>query len=776
MFNPFMLQLGQMFALRPTLQSLGITQAQLDQAYQAVLEHYCEHLIGFFTGADTRRLSRWRHLAQRLEQRLRHAHRTLELAPARAMVKAVLDYPDSGERAAQLGERAPQVHLVRRHGCLALVITRKNQPAWAFTLALGLERVEDASTLLADAEPLEHDVFEGWALGALEGALQRIAWIDPNLFSTLAALDRQLAWASCLADFFEPLVEEDNLRFELEQQLPDWLKDASPTGRFAYSQWLEALARFHEAFKGASIADAPLLEEDAGQDVDAEASRHTLFSQQLALQVQRLTLECSLKGEADVTHEGYRTLRAALKMSAAQRRLHAMPMGVMPLREGSGYAVGPPTGTPGPWILLRPGAERVVEQVMVAPNAGAALVDPFMTFYRDGVEQWSALFEHPLHTLARLKQVGGNFQGVCEATRTWRCEVSLLRNLALLLVCPGTEQPGDGPVAHPRVKRMDSQWAGAGNVLSVVQEKRLEALRRPPSASLGSRVLDGLHKGLYVLNNLWVYNRDDNQFNVLSYNRIAPVINVNIVEHQVVDNHEQPTRQGPYIARNAGDNWQIQRAPRLRRDTDALNPPARRAINAGRALSASLPQLLSDADLQSKAPGKLPVEVEEGLQHSAGTFDDAARTLQRAGSNAPLIGQLQDQARQLRAHGRYLRIEMTRQRLTPTLGDVQYLLDQKVIRIRRVASRVAETIDGAVDYLQEYEVLDLTEGGKPLWYAHFHYPSLETADDHPKAAHLKTAAQRRMGREYERETGHKVYRAPITNASGRQLFLGASAL
>lgn len=759
MFDPFMLQLGQLFALRPTLQSLGITQARLDHHYQGVLEHYCEHLVGFFTGADTRRFSRWRHLAQQLERRLRTARRALKTASSREMVTAILDFPDSGEREQQLGERSPQVYLTTRHGCLALTITRADDAPLTFTVARGLDIEDHASVPPTPAERLEHNVFEGWALGALEGALQRIAWIDPDAFSSLAALDRQLAWASGFADFLGLQAEQDSLRFELEQQLPPWLKNASSSGRLAYSQWLEALARFHEKSRGASA-----LEGDAQQ---AQA----LFTRQLALQLRRLTLECSLRNEANVTHDGYRTVRAAVSTFAVHRRQRGVTMGFMPLLDGSGYLLGPPTAMQGPWLVLRPEAQPVIEQVILAPQAAAPLEDPFRVLYHADVSRWLPLFEHPLHTLARLKQVGGNLQGACDAERGWRCEVSLLRNLALLLVCPGTEHPGEVADASLRAKRMDTSWAGARKALSVEQNKRLVALKRPAPLSLGQPIGEGVHKGLYRVGNMLIYNKDENHFNVLSNNRFAPVVNINVVEHRIVDNPEQPVAYGPGLAPDARGRWQLQRTPRLRREVDQLSPAARRAISAGTALSATLPALLGDATRQSQVPGTLAVEVEEGLERNARRFDDAAQAIQRTSRAAPMMAQLRGEAVQLRAHGRYLRIEMARHTLTPTLGDVQFLLEQKVIRIQRVGDRVPETIDGVVDYLQEYEVLDLTEGERPLWYAHFHYPSVEAASDQPKAAHLKTAAQRRLGREYERETGHKVYRGPITNASGRQVFL-----
>ena len=141
-----------------------------------------------------------------------------------------------------------------------------------------------------------------------------------------------------------------------------------------------------------------------------------------------------------------------------------------------------------------------------------------------------------------------------------------------------------------------------------------------------------------------------------------------------------------------------------------------------------------------------------------------------------LISQLRATALQLRIKGHRLRIDLTRCRQTPTVGDVQYLLEQHAVCIRRVNGRVQETIDGTVDYLQEFEVVDVLAGNRPLWYAHFHYPLLHTPQDQPSKAHLKLAVQRRMGRVFEqaqRDAGRntQVYRGPISTPSGRRIFL-----
>ena len=763
MFDSFRLHVCQQFALRPTLQSLGISQTQVDQQYQDVLEHYAEQLIRFFAGPPAHRGGPWRQLAQSLAQRLRVARRSLAQASLRAMVDTVLDYPDSGARDKRLGERSPQVYVTTRYGCLALVISRDGDTPLVFTVSHGLEAFDDVPAL-ADAERLEHNVFEGWALAALDQALLRVARVDPSRFPVLDDLDRQLMWASQLSGFVQTGRPQDNLRQELEQQLPSWLKGASPAWRLAYSQWLETMARFHEKSEGVGTRGPELdVETEAG------AAAQVIFARQLALNLRRLTLECCLQGRCNVTYEGYRVMRAAVKVYKNQRRLRGVAMTFRPLAQGSGYLVGSSTGTPGPWLVVRPEASEVIEQVETAPQVRASLIDPFMTFYRAGITRWLPLLEHPLHTLARLKQVGGNLEGDCEATPTWKCETHLLHNLALLLVCTGAESPVDALDTLPRVKRMDSDWAGASGDLSVVQDRRLQALRRPSSA-LGQLIQSGVHKGLHLLDDAVVYNKDENHFNVLSNNRVS--LNINIIEHQLVDTAQQPTQFGPHVAPDARDHWQLQRTPRVRRDLARLNS----AVRAGNTLSATAPALLRDASRQAQTPGALPVDVEERLERSARSFEAAALNIRASGGNDPQVDVLYSQARQLRDYGSALRMDMTRHTTRPTVGDMVYLLEQNAIRIRRLNGRVKETIDGREDYLQEYEVQDLTDASKPLWYAHFHYPTLQMADDQPTKAHLKTAAQRRLGRVFEqseRAAGRstQVYRGPITNAAGRELFL-----
>ena len=49
------------------------------------------------------------------------------------------------------------------------------------------------------------------------------------------------------------------------------------------------------------------------------------------------------------------------------------------------------------------------------------------------------------------------------------------------------------------------------------------------------------------------------------------------------------------------------------------------------------------------------------------------------------------------------------------------------------------------DYVQEYQVL--TSTNQVLWYAHLHYPQLNTAASAPSAAHFKLRLQRKASKQ-----------------------------
>lgn len=738
------LRISQLFALRPTLGTLGVTQTQLDEDPESVLEYYAEQLIDFFCGPDTASSNRWEQLAQILAQRLRKILRKQTDPTIRRLLQAVLTLPDSGERAPTI-----EAYGVRRHNDLALAIVGVDT-ALIYSVANGLEVF--APTLppevLENADRLDHDVFEGWALCALEVMLQRIDAIDLNDPPRLGPLDRQLAWVTRFRDFFQQDPEEE----ALHQTLPLWLKDASPEGRLAYSKWLMAMAGAHQKYCAPHLLAA----------LPADDSAHeACFTQDMALQLRRVALEYSLQARAGVTLEGYQRLRAAVRTYATHRFVQGEQMVFRRLMDESGYLIGAQNDEAGPWLVFRPRSAQVFQQVATPPASGPVLQQPFVELFQASQPQ----VDGPLNALLAVN-----------ADAPWRDGIGRMRSVALLLVYPAA-LPGAEPVpAHPRFKRLDTYWAGARQTLSVAQQSRLADIRRP--SRVGELIREGVHKGLHLFNTVLVYNKDENHFNVLSHNRISPVININVPVHRLVDSPDSPETVGPDIVANAEGVWGIRRAPRLKREVEGLSVRGRKAFDAARASLARA----STLEAEAIRPGTPPVEVEEQFEHEARRLDGAATVLAQftqrlsTADSAALLSQLRAKALQLRIKGHRLRIDLTRFSQTPTVGDVQYLLEQQAVCIRRVNGRVQETIDGTVDYLQEFEVVDMLAGYRPLWYAHFHYPLLQTPPDQPSKAHLKLAAQRRMGRVFEqaqRDAGRntQVYRGPISTPSGRRIFL-----
>ncbi|MEF9673609.1 hypothetical protein QNM99_20945 [Pseudomonas sp. PCH446] len=98
----------------------------------------------------------------------------------------------------------------------------------------------------------------------------------------------------------------------------------------------------------------------------------------------------------------------------------------------------------------------------------------------------------------------------------------------------------------------------------------------------------------------------------------------------------------------------------------------------------------------------------------------------------------------------------------PQLARLQYLKEQDQVDIHRAGGRQAEDQGG---FQQEYVISH--KDGRPLWYAHFHYPAATTADSGFVSAHLKTLAQRRLG--------SKARPRPATGATRIEAGQGARA-
>ncbi len=193
---------------------------------------------------------------------------------------------------------------------------------------------------------------------------------------------------------------------------------------------------------------------------------------------------------------------------------------------------------------------------------------------------------------------------------------------------------------------------------------------------------------------------------------------------------------------DAWDDVKIERKPQpeLPPDTRALNivkGDARKRVNEL--------QAVIDRETAYAKVSRYPIEIQESLETEARRFDNLAQELERALSAQPqdqhtaadrkLVTELRTAHTTLKAKGNTLRIERTLQ-ILPTDSHVMYLLEQDAVQLARLGARVA--LRG--DFIQEYAVNH--KGGRALWYAHFHYPQLDTPKHQYSVAHLKTKEQR----------------------------------
>ena len=147
--------------------------------------------------------------------------------------------------------------------------------------------------------------------------------------------------------------------------------------------------------------------------------------------------------------------------------------------------------------------------------------------------------------------------------------------------------------------------------------------------------------------------------------------------------------------------------------------------------------------------GMLPVDLEHMLVSEAAELTLRSNRIARLDPEEPSIPQLRKTSTELTAAGRALR---TRQSLTsrkPTDGMLDDLVRHHVVEVRRTASmtELARRANGHRDFMQEYEVWDLTATpARPLWYAHFHYNRRTATFDEFEKAHLKLPEHRYLTR------------------------------
>ncbi|MHA6194134.1 dermonecrotic toxin domain-containing protein [Pseudomonas wadenswilerensis] len=210
----------------------------------------------------------------------------------------------------------------------------------------------------------------------------------------------------------------------------------------------------------------------------------------------------------------------------------------------------------------------------------------------------------------------------------------------------------------------------------------------------------------------------------------------------------------------------------IKRSTPLLNNAERRIAKVrSQAKTATVGADIEDILTQEARPlDALVQQIQEALTRENAT-DDSVDGIDAARQCAALTAK----AGVMREEGRRLRVDILKKQ-APTVGHVSWLLDQHEVSIAREGERVALAKRKGLpqDYLQEFVVND--RDGKPLWYAHFHYPSADALVGDFSAAHLKTREQRYdRGPQAASSTSNQaiieVYRSRIDKSSAQKLFL-----
>jgi len=108
----------------------------------------------------------------------------------------------------------------------------------------------------------------------------------------------------------------------------------------------------------------------------------------------------------------------------------------------------------------------------------------------------------------------------------------------------------------------------------------------------------------------------------------------------------------------------------------------------------------------------------------------------------------------------------------PRMGELQFLLEREQVVIESTGPRhrLAKVAGRSDDYLEEFVIRHQNQAH---WFAHFHYPAMNTRQADYTAGHLKTAEQRyERGRLVKNPDGREieVYRSPIDRAAANAYF------
>ncbi|WP_426203382.1 dermonecrotic toxin domain-containing protein [Pseudomonas sp. TWP3-1] len=225
----------------------------------------------------------------------------------------------------------------------------------------------------------------------------------------------------------------------------------------------------------------------------------------------------------------------------------------------------------------------------------------------------------------------------------------------------------------------------------------------------------------------------------------------------------------------------------LRRVTASAGPkktPATLAdsLTNGQALLDGLADFKRRTQAHVSRAQRIPVDIQEIYNQHAARLGDVVkaidkallasnRTEERNDAATTLRDTLTSAASELYDTGRSTRIRMVKEQ-PPTAARVEWLKSKGEVDIARSTARRRLKGPGR-DYLDEYEVLD-HKTRKVLWYAHFHYANATDPAGSFTAAHLKTAAQRLLGGQVDRDSATQeliaIYRSEISRALAASLF------
>lgn len=281
---------------------------------------------------------------------------------------------------------------------------------------------------------------------------------------------------------------------------------------------------------------------------------------------------------------------------------------------------------------------------------------------------------------------------------------------------------------------------------SLIQENPM-LLRRPPPAK------NPPGSSRTPSNTVVIHTRDEGSLAA----ELEPLASGQTVRKAIIKDPVRQTLIATYEESPDDDIWVKVQAP----GPLPSSPPRKglpRLQADARNLLGEVEEALGNARISEKT-GQLPIDAQEILDNKAARLGAQADELQHYldtsntnGSNlgaesistaSGLINELRLQAARLTAQGRTSRINMIKAQ-APQPQRVHYLVEQGEASIHIAGPRIDVSRGKGEDFIQEYAIVDKEH--TPLWYAHFHYPAMDTAPGAYVAAHLKTVEQRYVGR------------------------------